>query len=395
MKRILILGGSEFQIPFIKKAKKQGYYVGVIDINEYAPGKKFADISYTASLKDKEAVLKIANEFKPNGITVGMIDIAVPTCAYITSKLSLPGIDELTALYATNKFEMIKAFKKNNVPHPWFVYVPKEYIKDKINVSFPAIVKPIDMAGSRGIYLVNDEVELKVAMIESSNSSDTGNILVEEYLDGPEVSVELIIKDSIPHVIQITDKTTSGAPHFAEIGHLQPSQLPKEILKNISKVACDAAIAIGLKNSLAHAEIKITNKGPKMIEIGARAGGDGIAEQLIELSTGISFSEVAIRIAMGKEIKFSNKITNKSSCIRFILTKKGVLKSIKGVAKAKEVANIEEINITGVIGKYYDDMVDNSGRIGYIISSADEVKIAKEACDIAIDMIEIEYEKLN
>lgn len=391
MKRLLILGGSEFQIPLIKRAKKKGYYIGVIDINEDAPGRKFADVSYIASLKDKNMVLEIANQFKPDGITVGMIDIAVPTCAYVASKLNLPGMDELTALCATNKFEMIKAFEAKNVPHPWFFYVSKENIKDKINISFPAIVKPTDMAGSRGIFLVNNEIELKVAMIESSNSSDTGNILIEEYLDGPEVSVELIVKDSIPYVIQITDKTTSGAPHFAEIGHLQPSQLPKETLENISKVACDAAIAIGLKNSLGHAEIKVTPQGPKMVEIGARAGGDGIAEQLIELSTGISFSEVAIQIAMGEEIKFSNKVINKSSCIRFILTQKGILQSIENVEKAKKVTNVEEINITGVIGKYYNDMIDNSGRIGYVISSADKAIDAKKACDTVINMIKVKY----
>ena len=238
----------------------------------------------------------------------------------------------------------------------------------------------------------NNEEELKNAMNQSSSASGEGNILIEEYMDGPEVSVELVVKDSIPHVIQITDKKTSGAPHFAEIGHLQPSQLPEDTLEKIKEVACGAARALGLNNSLGHAEIKVTPNGPKMVEIGARMGGDGIAEQLIELSTGVSFSEIAIQIALGEEIIIPDNRLNKSSCIQFILSHKGILRSIEGVDKVKALKNIEEVKIYGVIGHEYQDMVDNSGRIGYIIASSDNIKDAKNACDAAINLIKATYE---
>lgn len=393
MKRLLVLGGAEFQIPLIKRAKKMGYYVGIVDINKQSPASKYADINYEASLKNKEEVLEIAKQFQPDGITVGMVDVAVPTCAYVTNRLNLPGIDEITARKATDKYEMIKAFEKDNVPHPWFIYVSKEEVKTKeIKLQFPVIVKPVDMAGSRGIYLVHSKDELTQAISKSSEASDRGDIIVEEYMDGPEVSVELVVKNGMPHVIQITDKTTSGAPHFAETGHLQPSQLPKDVLDEIKDVACRAAISLNLKNSLGHAEIKVTSKGPKMVEIGARAGGDGIAEQLIELSTGVSFSEIAIQIAMGDEIVIPNTRKNKSSCIRFILSHKGILKSIDGVEQAENIRNIEEIKMYGIIGQEYQDMTDNSGRIGYVIACAESAKLAQNACDAAIEQIKVVYE---
>ena len=390
MKRLLILGGAEFQIPLVKKAKSMGYYVGIVDINENSPASKYADINFKASLKNKEEVLEVAKKFQPNGITVGMVDVAVPTCAYVTNRLNLPGIDETTAKKATDKYEMIKAFEKDDVPHPWFIYVSKEEIKTKeINPEFPVIVKPIDMAGSRGIYLVHNVDELMDVL---SKASDRGDVIIEEYMDGPEVSVELVVKNGIPHVIQITDKTTSGAPHFAETGHLQPSQLPSDILDKIKDVACRAAISLELKNSLGHAEIKVTSKGPKMVEIGARAGGDGIAEQLIELSTGVSFSEIAIQIAMGDEIVIPNTRKNKSSCIRFILSHKGILKSVDGVEQAENIRNIEGIKMYGIIGQEYQDMIDNSGRIGYVIACAENAKLARNACDAAIEQIKVVYE---
>ena len=211
-------------------------------------------------------------------------------------------------------------------------------------------------------------------------------------MDGPEVSAELVIKDGIPHVIQITDKTTSGFPHFAEIGHFQPSQLPDDTLIKIKEVACKAAKALNLKNSLGHAEIKVTSNGPKMVETGARAGGDGIGEQLIELSTGVSFSEIAIQIAMGEEVIILDKRLDKSSCIRFILSCDGVLKSVEGIDSARALNNIKEVNIYGVLGNKYQNMIDDSGRIGYVISCSDNAKETKNSCDNAIDLIKVTYE---
>ena len=108
-KRILILGGADFQIPFIKKAKEKGLYVGVVDINTNAPGKEYADSFFQASIKDKDKILSIAKLFQPDAVTVGMVDIAVFVCAYVTTELGLPGMDMATAVRSTNKVEMIRA----------------------------------------------------------------------------------------------------------------------------------------------------------------------------------------------------------------------------------------------------------------------------------------------
>lgn len=394
MKKLLILGGSEFQIPLVKRAKSKNIYTIVVDINSDAPAFKYADETHIASVKDIDAICEIASMVRPNGITVGMVDIAIPSYAYATSKLGLPGMSIETSKKATDKFEMIKCFEKFEVPHPKFQYISHESVDDfSLNIPYPVIIKPIDMAGSRGIYLVNNDKELKNSIIESSQISDNGNLLVEEYMEGPEVSVEMIVKNGNPYVIQITDKSTSGAPHFAEIGHIQPSQLSNDIKNKIKTVAIAAAKSIGLVNSLAHAELKITNEGPKMVEIGARSGGDGIAEQLIELSTGVSFNEIAIQIAFGEEITFNEKIENKGSCIRFIEAKEGYFSDVSNIEILKEMDGVVDITIYAKKGQYYSGMKDNSGRIGHIITVAEDGTTAEKICNDVLDKIEVYYSK--
>ena len=137
---------------------------------------------------------------------------------------------------------------------------------------------------------------------------------------------------------------------------------------------------------------RVLTRGDSLVEMGARAGGDDIGEQLIELSTGVSFPEIAIQIAMGEEIIIPDKRLDKSSCIRFILSCDGVLKSVEGIDSARALNNIKEVNIYGVLGNKYQNMIDNSGRIGYVISSSDNAKETKNSCDNAIDLIKATYE---
>lgn len=389
-KKLLILGASEFQIPLILEAKKLGVITYVVDINIDAPAMEYADYKYQCSVKDIDKILKIAREVMPDGVTVGMVDVAIPACAQINKELNLHGIDIETAIKATNKYEMIKCFKEFNVPCPDYKYIAHDELNQtkQCNMAFPVIIKPIDMAGSRGIYLVNNNEEFLMALKSSSDISDNGSLLVEEYMIGPEVSVEMVIINGIPHVIQITDKDTSGAPHFAETGHLQPSRLSDDVKEKIKTVACNAAKSLGFTNCLGHAEIKITKDGPKMVEIGARAGGDGIGEQLILLSTGVDFSKIAIDIAFGYNVEIPS-IKNDVSCIKFIQSRKGILIDVTGVEEAKKISNIYDIKFSGVIGKKYEDVVDNSGRLGYVIAYGNNYDEVIDACEAAMNMIKV------
>lgn len=390
-KRVLFLGAPIFQIPIVQKAKGMGLYVGIVDINKNAPAFPYADKVFVCSIRDVEAVLKIAKEFKPDGIIIGACDTSVVTGACICKELNLPGHTVKAAINSTDKVKMLEAFEKNDVSHPCFQVVKKNDIDTfVINMPYPVITKPIDSAGGRGVSIVHNNNELKEAVKFSSEAGLTGDIIIEEYMSGPEVSVEVLVIDGIPYVLQITDKITSGEPNFFEIGHAQPSSLPIDVKESVKKLASKAVLAVGLVNSPAHVEIIITDHGPKMVELGARLGGDCITTYLLDNSlSGISMSRAAIELALGIKPGVSN-FSDSGACVgvRFIPAKEGILKEIHGLDKVSNMDNVIKIEIMGEIGKYYLKATDDSARFGYVVCKGKTTNDALYQCQRIINMLE-------
>ena len=328
--------------------------------------------------------------YKPDGITAGMCDVAVLAVARISEKLNLPGLNVETAIKATDKYEMIRTFASHNVPAPGFKLLNKPDDIDIVEVPWlPFIVKPIDMAGSRGINLVKSIEQKHSLIMNSISSSDSGNVIVEEYLKGPEVSVEMVVIDFKPTVLQITEKITSGAPHFVELGHIQPAVLPDETKKKIAIVAEEAVCSIGLKNSIVHAELIITESGPKMVELGARMGGDGIQQQLIKLSIGIDMPDFAIDIALGLPLNVPVPTIEKYSMIRFIPSVAGEIEDILIDKSISKVEGMKSYKLFCNNGDLYEERHDNSGRFGYVISQADSYQDVLKSSKESIDKIKI------
>lgn len=159
---------------------------------------------------------------------------------------------------------MIECFARKGIAHPSFVVAKKEDLGQFApEIPYPIIAKPTDSAGGRGVNLVHSREELMPALLAASGAGLSGDALVEEYMMGPEVSVELLVVDGVAHVLQVTDKLTSGAPNYFEIGHCQPTSLKDEDRAAISELAKSAVLAVGLKNSAAHVEIIVTPNGPR------------------------------------------------------------------------------------------------------------------------------------
>ena len=383
-----------FQIPVIKKAKEMGLYVGVSDINHDAVAFPYADETFVCSIKDRDGIMEISRRFKPDGILTGACDTSVVTAAYVCNQLGLPSISEETALLATNKLEMLRAFEKEDVAHPQYQLVRKSEIDGfDMQVSYPAISKPIDSSGSRGINYIASADELSKAVKDSSLAGTSGDVIIEEYMRGPEVSVEVLVVEGKPHILQITDKMTSGKPDFFETGHTQPSVLPADIKEQIRDLASRAAVAMKIMNSPVHVEIKVTDSGVKMVELGARLGGDWITSHLINLSvSGINMVESAIKLAMGTPlgaIEYEN--SGIYSCVNFVLSEGGIIEEILGLEKARAIEGVFEVGITATVGKYYPRVCDNATRIGYVISKGDTLEEAKMICRQALECIVIRY----
>ncbi len=377
MKRLMIVGASVLQLPGILKAKEMGLYVGVADYNPNAIGIQYADEFFNASTMDEDAVLKAAEQFRPDGIMTLATDMPMRGVAKVSERLGLHSISYTTAVKATDKFEMIKAFKEHDVPSPWYYLVRSiEDLKAlEGQVRFPCIIKPTDNAGSHGVAKVDSFPELLSSYEYSHEYSRHGNVIVEEYLEGPEVSVEVMVVSGKVHILQITDKLTTGSPFFVELGHSQPSSLSPEIQKQIRDVASAACLAVGIDQGPAHVEMKVTSRGPVMIELGARMGGDNITTHLVPLSTGIDMVKATIQVALGEEPDITPTL-HCGSAIRYFEAPLGVIKSISGIEEARLVPGVKQITFTKDVGEESVPIHCSNDRLGFVISQG---KTASEA----------------
>lgn len=313
--------------------------------------------------------------------------------AVVSHEMGLVGISKDTALKATNKAFMRDALKKAEVPVPLYFRVNgKEAFIDAVEkvkaAGYKCIVKPADNSGSRGVDLLKDGTDLNAAYEYTARYSRSGEIVVEEFMEGSEVSVETLAVDGNVHVIQITDKLTTGAPYFVEM-HSQPSRLSDEMKSKIAKVTIAANKAIGIQNGPSHTEIKVTKDGPKIVELGARLGGDCITTHLVPLSTGVDMVECCIRIALGEKPDISPK-WNKGSAIRYLKTGTGIVKEINGIEEARELPGIRQVSIVHGVGENVGEIKSSVDRVGFVIAQADNAMLAIADCVKALEKVKVD-----
>lgn len=395
MKKIMILGASSLQLPGIIKAKEMGHYVVAVDMNKNAVGFEYADESLVISTTDIPNVVKSAKEIKIDGILTLATDMPVRTVAAVAEELGLPAISVENSMKATDKALMRETFKEQGVPCPFFFRASNknEFIQAVNEITkkgYKCIVKPVDNSGSRGVNLLSrfDEESLEQAYIYSKDNSKSGEVIVEEYMEGPEVCVETLSIDGVCYPIQITDKLTTGAPYFVEMGHSQPSQLSFKDQENIKEVAIAANMAIGNYNGSSCTEIKVTKEGAKVVEVGARLAGDYMTSDLVPLSTGISMVENIIKIALGEKPDCVMRF-NKGSAIRFLEVGEGIIDSITGVDEAQNISGIKRVGIDRKIGDRVVPIKSSLDRVGYVIAQADTPFEAIRICEQAISKIQI------
>lgn len=397
MKKIMILGASILQLPAIKKAKEMGLDVIAVDMDPDAVGFKEEGITkLQISTIDTPRIVEAARAYQIDGIMTLASDMPMLAVATVCEELGLIGITPQTALNATNKAEMRMCFKAHDVPIPEFYIVSEldEFMEATKHFTTKFIIKPADNSGNRGVKLITDIADEKVliqAFNYSKKYSRDGRVLLEEYMEGDEFSVETMSVDGVCHVIQVTDKLTSGAPYFVEMGHTQPSMFAEDIKMRIAEVAKAGIKALGIDHGPSHTEIKLTSTGPKIVEIGARLGGDCITTHLVPLSTGINMVEANIRIALGEYTDLKSRF-NRGAAIRFIQSSVGVIKSIKGIDAVKKDSNVIEFVLLKRVGDKISEIRNSLDRIGYVITQGNTREEAVRFCEQAVEKIQFEME---
>lgn len=393
MKSIFILGGSRLQVPAIKKAKEKGLYVYVLDYDPEAVGIQYADKFLEISTIDKEAVYKAAIEFQPDYIVTSTSDMPVRTVSWVNEKLGKPSdISYEGAICATDKIAMRNRMKECGVPIPEYHEVRslKEFLDVADAMPERFILKPADNAASRGVVLVdkNKNPNLEDIYAYTTQYSRSGEALVEEFMTGPEVSVESYTVNGEPHIITITDKLVTEIPFFVELGHTEPSRLTPDQQEDIKRVADAAIRAIGMQNGPNHTEIKVTPTGAKLVEIAARLGGDFITSKLVPLSTGVDMIECSFATLLNEEVKYES-VLSQGSAIRFIKGEEGVIAAIEGVDTALEMPGIQEIELYMKPGDHIKRPENSSDRVGHVIAVGKDANEAARNAEVALSKIQI------
>lgn len=302
MKTLAIIGAAYYQRPLYLKAKEMGLYVLGFAWRDGAVCAELADEYYDISVVEKEQILQICREKHIDGVCTIASDVAAPTVAYVAEQMGLIGNSYEASLRANNKYLMRQAFTKAGVPCPQYWCLTDQSLLNLTPYTshLPLIVKPSDRSGSLGVTKVEREEDLLPAIKAAQDYSFKHEAMVEQFIEGREISVEFISYKGVHYPLQITDKVTTEAPHFVELAHHQPADLTKEQHAEIYDLTKRALTALGVDNCASHSEYRITEDGKIYImEIGARMGGDFIGAAMVKLSTGFDFVQGVIEVALG------------------------------------------------------------------------------------------------
>ena len=340
-------------------------------------------------------MLKIAIDEKVDGVIHPCSEVSMAVMGRINEEMGLAGITREQAVKATNKHQMRQAFEAYGAPSPLSILTESaEHAWIVFNTVFSgnAILKPSRNSGSRGIAKIHKGIS-KEAFVNmysiALNESRDKSVLIEQFVDGPEFSVEIIVWDNKVNVLAVTDKKTTGAPHFVELRHNQPSRFPEDIVTLVSDAAVAGVKALGVNACACHAEVKVQDGKAYLMEVGARMGGDFISTVLTRLSSGVDMIAAAVNCALGIEPDLNPTENGKGVCIRYFTPKPGVLCGFRNVNVLKH-PSVFDSAIYCKIGDVVHDVTSSLSRCGHVIVTADNADAAVELAEEIISSVEFE-----
>ncbi len=366
---IVIIGANDFQNQLILRAKAMGYTTHVFAWQCGDVGERSADYFYPVSIVEKERILEICRAIRPAGVCSIASDLAAITVNYVAEGLGLVGNGMVSAMAATNKHLMRLAFERAGLPSCRSILVEEGTDLAALPLRCPLIVKPTDRSGSRGIRKISDPAELPEAVAFAREPSFEKKVLVEEFAEGREYSVEYLSWEGTHSFLALTEKYTTGAPLFVETGHLQPPRhIDAATLDRIKALVPRVLDCLGVRYGASHTELKVDARGDiRLIECGARMGGDCIGSDLVPLTTGVDYVRAVIDTACGVAPTLTPAGETCCAAVRFLFGRAD-LDALERIRREnpENLCRVSEIQpIDG------HEIRDSSTRYGYYILTAD------------------------
>lgn len=385
--KLIIIGASYLQVPLIYKAADLGIETHVFAWKEGSVGKDICDYFYPISIVEKEKILEVARRINADGVISIGSDLAMITVNYLAEELSLIGNSMPVTHRTTNKYLMRKMLSSAGLPCPKFYNISEDTRKEIGKFSYPVIVKPTDRSGSRGVTKVLHPNDLSAAVDRALSESFSKEALIEEFVSGNEISVEMISFQGVHYPLAITDKVTTGPPFFVELAHHQPAAIPDNRCNEIYTVVQNALDALGVEYGASHSELLLTPDEKNIfVEIGARMGGDCIGSDLVELSTGYDFVKGVIDVALNRFTEVEKPIS-KCSGICYIRHNPGKVVHVEDRTETVPQIVRKEINVKP--GDQLKPLMESANRTGYYIY-CDSRRFIPD-----IELIQIKTEQVN
>jgi biotin carboxylase len=367
--RLLVLGAGPAQLGLLAAARARGLWVVAADRDPAAPGFALADRRALVSTEDEEAIGRLAEAERVEGIAAPGIDWPVGIAARTAERLGLPRpIDVDTARLATSKLHQRERLAEAGVPQPRWAVVRSPAALDRIELRPPCVVKAPDRQGQRGLSLVTSADELELAVAAAIAASRGGAALVEELADGPELTVNAFSIAGDFRPLTVTDRLTAEPPAFGvALAHAWPAAFGAE---QAVEAARRAAAAIGLRDGPSYTQVRVGADGSRVIEIAARLGGGHDAE-LCAAALGVDLNGLAIAAALGErvaEAALEPRARHGAACVRFLVPPPGKLREVSGVEEARALPGVEEVRVYRAPGHVFGAFRRGADRAGAVLA---------------------------
>lgn len=405
MRRLVFVGGGIETLPGLQKARTLGLEVWVTDRDTHAPCMQAADLALQADTYDAKATLAaIRDAVATRGPIHGCLCLGsdVPhSVAAVTTAFSLPGIPMASAAIAMNKRLMKDLFRQKAIPLPEYQEI--EEIEDTLQLQQAiaawrrVVLKPCDSRGARGVLLLDTTCDAHAAICYSRSFSPSGTLLVERFLEGPQLSTEGLICKGVLHSVGFSDRNYARlselAPHMVEDGGELPSLLPEGVLQKTHEVLCACAAALEIETGVLKGDIVIHQGQPHVIEVATRLSGGYFCSHEIPFSTGVDFLGQAIRQALGDTLdpaelkaKFRRVVVQ-----RYLFPKPGRVVEIRDIDPARHpLLWYREIRVK--CGDIIPPMQNHPARAGLVMTTGATREEALAAAQTALAAIIIRTE---
>jgi len=390
---LLVLSAGTYNCRIFPQIKQLGYRVVATDNNPDAPGFQFADHSEVVDITDKEGTLRVARRYQVDGI-MAVNDYGVPTAAFVSRELSLPGVSIDTAETATDKGLMGDCWRRAGLPIPRYRVVRSldEAIAAAGLLGFPLVVKPTNASGGRGVSIVESRHQMEWAYSFALPHIRQGNIIVQEFLNGIEMTIEALSFHGRTQILAMSDKVKPPIRYRVATSLNYPAFFPDKMLRQVSDLVVRAVEALSIPTGASHAEVIVTADGPMLVELGARPGGGHIFSDIVRETSGVNMVHELSKILAGENPSWQPK--SQRGCVyRFFAPPPGIVRSITGLEKARRLPGVVDIGVTRRPGDRVGELINSMERSGYaVVAGRDRAEAIARA-----DLVErtVVFEMMN